>query len=493
MRLHAVLISLLLAVPPVSIALEPPPDHGAAGFSKGRAGASADSALKFGNQQVSPDLVAAFKSRLSGRSKGVSVLSSKGLPAEGSPKVLILLIEFEDYPHKAADTAEAMSAKVFGSASTPPYESLNAYYKRSSYGKLNIEGNVLGWYNAGRRADIPVTHEGREKLIERVIKNYPEHNFSQYDNNGDGEIDYFAVIWTGPNTGWGNFWWGYKTEFADKAFLASGKKLGIYSWMYEKRDKWEDAGGEFTLNTLIHETGHALGLPDYYDYKPGVGPNGGLGYLDMMDVTWFDHNCFSKFMLGWIDPEILTPGEFKLRPASEYPECALLAPPGWARNPFSEYFLVENRRQTGNDGDDKFPGAGLVIWHVDARLNPGGSQFLYNNSTTEHKLLKLLESDGLEEIETADKYFFSQNDFYVDGRSLNAGTKPSSALYDGKDTGINFVSRGGDYEAAFSLSMPAEIRPVRGPGDLYSPGPGGADLENITKKVGLVAPSALRF
>ena len=92
MRLHVVLISLLLAVPSASTALEPPPDQGSAGFSKGLAGAGANSALRFGNHRVSPGLVGAFKSRLSGRSKGVSVLSAKGLPAEGSPKVLILLI-----------------------------------------------------------------------------------------------------------------------------------------------------------------------------------------------------------------------------------------------------------------------------------------------------------------------------------------------------------------------------------------------------------------
>jgi len=52
---------------------------------------------------------------------------------------------------------------------------------------------------------------------------------------------------------------------------------------------------------VIHETGHALGLPDYYDYDDKVGPRGGVGGLDMMDNNWGDHNPFSKWLLGWLE------------------------------------------------------------------------------------------------------------------------------------------------------------------------------------------------
>ena len=59
--------------------------------------------------------------------------------------------------------------------------------------------------------------------------------------------------------------------------------------------------------------------------------------------------------------------------------------------------MVQNRTRPGNDAD--LPADGLLIWHVDARLTRSGSDFLYDNSYTAHKLLRLMEADGLEEIE----------------------------------------------------------------------------------------------
>ena len=71
-----------------------------------------------------------------------------GLPSHGSPKILVLLIEFPNYPHET-DPA-VVEQKVFGEgdSSEYPYESLTKYYQRSSYGALAIQGNVLGWYMA---------------------------------------------------------------------------------------------------------------------------------------------------------------------------------------------------------------------------------------------------------------------------------------------------------------------------------------------------------
>ena len=50
--------------------------------------------------------------------------------------------------------------------------------------------------------------------------------------------------------------------------------------------------------------------------------------------------------------------------------------------------------ETGNHSD------GLLIWHVDATPNADGDDFLYNNSVTEHKLLRLMEANGLPENQT---------------------------------------------------------------------------------------------
>lgn len=451
MHLSGYILSLLLALSQVSFAVEPP-DRGPS--SRGRAPSGLNPALGIGNQSVSPGLIAKLRGRLSG-SKGVNLLSGTtgtGLPSEGSPKILVLLIEFDEYPARTGDTAEAMAARIFGSAGEFPFESLSAYYRRSSYGKLNIGGEVLGWYKAGKRADVAQTLEGREALIKKALQSYKGHDFSRYDNNGDGVVDYFSVIWTGPTGEWATFWWGVAPHFSDNKFAINGKKLGAYAWQGVSHD-WSDPQSDFKIRTLVHETGHALGLPDYYDYKPGTGPDGGLGHLDMMDSTYYDHNCFSKLLLGWIEPKVVTSGgDFKLKPASDSGECLMLLPPGRAKNAFSEFFLVENRRRSGNDTETGFVG-GLVVWHVDARLNQAGTNFLYNNQQTEHKLLKALESDGLEELEKGLDKSFSFLDFYIKDRALGPDTLPSSRLYDGRDTGISLFSRGGDHDAEFSIGF----------------------------------------
>lgn len=430
-------------------------DPPAAFFSGRRAALSGvDPAPGVGNTEFDPELAAGLRRRLGG-SKGPNLIGwrGRGLPAEGRPRMLVLLVEFDEYPARPGDTPEAMHDRIFGAGGKFPYESLTAFYKRSSYGKLHIDGEVLGWYKAGPRSAVAQTRAGREELIKKALLAYKGHDFSRYDNNGDGQIDYFAVIWTGPVGEWATFWWAVAPRFSDRNFTVGGQKLGSYSWQGVVYN-WGDQAADFRINTLAHETGHALGLPDYYDYNSKVGPGGGLGLFDMMDSTRYDHNCFSKLMLGWVEPKVLTSGgAFSLPPAEEEGDCLMLLPPGRERDPFGEFFLVENRRRQGNDTEPALIKGGLVIWHVDAKLKADGSNFLYNNQDTEHKLLKILEADGLEELETKAESSFGFLDFYIAGRALGPDTLPSSRLYDGTDTGISLTSLGGDNYSYFGLKF----------------------------------------
>jgi len=106
---------------------------------------------------------------------------------------------------------------------------------------------------------------------------------------------------------------------------------------------------------------------------------------------------------------------------------------------FGEFFMVQNRFRSGND-TGLFTGSdGLVVWHVDARLNAWGSDFLYDNSYTDHKLLRLMEADGLEEIET-----FSASadagDYYKAGASFGPLTVPDTSRYEGTPTSVLMTS-----------------------------------------------------
>jgi M6 family metalloprotease-like protein len=363
----------------------------------------------------------------------------EGMPTAGTVRVLALLISFNDYP--GTTTPDYFASRLFGDGvGGPPFDSLRDFYLRSSYDRLTIEGNVLGWYQAPyARSTVAETDAGRQNLIKEALNFYEAqgHDFSQYDNDGDGAVDYFCVFWAGPHGEWAEFWWGYYTWFGDSSFRLDGKRLTNYSWQWEL---YNYPSGTFNPSTIIHETGHALGVPDYYDYDDAVGPDGGVGNLDIMDGTG-DHNCFSKFMLDWIAPTVVPGGTrtVSLRASGLYPDALLFMPGAVGSEIFGEFFMVQNRLRSGND-TGLFTGSdGLVVWHVDARLNAWGSDFLYDNSYTDHKLLRLMEADGLEEIET-----FSASadagDYYKAGASFGPLTFPDTSRYGGTPTSMLMTS-----------------------------------------------------
>jgi len=127
-----------------------------------------------------------------------------GMPTSGTVRILALLISFTDYPGVTAP--DNFVSRLFGDGvGNPPFDSLRDFYLRSSYGQLTITGDVLGWYQAPyARSTVAETSTGRQNLIKEALSHYDGlgHDFSPYDNDGDGAIDYLCVFWTGPRGEW---------------------------------------------------------------------------------------------------------------------------------------------------------------------------------------------------------------------------------------------------------------------------------------------------
>jgi M6 family metalloprotease-like protein len=458
---------LFLVVSALTVAaLEPPTEEQLERYRlDGTLEARTAAAREFGNHRMSPQLSA----RIGGATTKALPTEPKVLPADGAPAVLTLLIAFEDMP--GYTDAEVVDDRIFGDGEPNafPLESLTNFYRRASYGLLEITGSTLGWYTTPYpRADVVETYVGRQSLIKEVITHYDDegHDFSRYDNDGDGFVDYLAVIWTGEHGEWAEFWWGYQTVFWNDDFTVDGVQLGTYSWQWENYD-WP---GSFTPDVLIHETGHALGLPDYYDYDSAIGPDGGVGGLDQMDGNWGDHNAFSKWVLGWLTPEVYNQDGHQMltAPTGEMPEAAVFMHGDPVADPYAEYFVVQYRRRSENDAT--FPTDGLLIWHVDARVDDEG-RFLYDNSYTEHKLLRLMEADGLEEIENNGRA--NAGDFYVPGSIFSDDTIPNSRRYDGAPTNLaidtiafagDAMSYNSDLGSGCAIFCNASVGPTGWPG-----------------------------
>ncbi|MGB9906455.1 MAG: M6 family metalloprotease domain-containing protein [Candidatus Saccharicenans sp.] len=470
---------LLLVMSAALSGLEPPTPEQIQKYKlDGSYAARVAAAREIGNHRMDPEVVAHLNyrvKRLALEAQGYSPQqidrllapppSRRGMPTRGQVKVLAILIAFQDYA--PITSADFIAQKLFGTEDvydpTYPYETMRAYYSRASYSQLDIQGNVLGWYTtAYNRSQVAETTQGRQTLIKEVLNYYDSqgHDFSQYDNDNDGYVDYFLVFWTGPHGEWASFWWGYQTTFSDTSYVLDGKRLRRYSWQWEL---YNYPYGQFTPQVAIHETGHALGLPDYYDYDASVGPKGGVGGFDMMDANVYDHNAFSKFVLDWLTPAVFSSGSqvYTLRTSGDYPEALIFFPGAVSGDIFNEYFLVQNRYATRNDsrlvsinGGD----VGLAIWHVDARLNSYGTNFLYDNSYTEHKLLMLVQADGLDEIELGLRGFNS-TDFYRLGAVFGPSTYPATVRYDGTPTEMSLLVESGT-GPVYSVRMTAAANPA---------------------------------
>jgi len=468
----AVALALVTAGLVPAAALEPPTKEQIARYRlEGTWAARVAQARAFGNHKIPQRIQDRLRTKLTrmGFLKGALAAGQtaqllapppawEGMPTSGTVKVLALLISFNDYP--GVTTPAYFTSRLFGDgAGGPPYDSLRDFYLRSSYDQLTIDGNVLGWYQAPyARNTVTETGTGRMNLIKEALSYYDAqgHDFSQYDNDGDGAIDYLCVFWTGPHGEWASFWWGYYTWFSDSSYRLDGKRLTNYSWQWEL---YNYPSGTFSPSTIIHETGHALGVPDYYDYDDAVGPRGGVGNLDIMDGT-ADHNCFSKFMLDWISPTVVAGGSVTLRGSGLYPDALIFMPGAVPGQIYNEFFMVQNRLRSGND-TGLFTGSdGLLVWHVDARLDSWNNDFLYDNSSTDHKLLRLMEADGLEEIETFNASA-DAGDYYQPGMTFGPNTFPDSRRYGGQATamGIRDIANvtGGIRLTVFSSDAPPTV------------------------------------
>jgi M6 family metalloprotease-like protein len=402
------------------------------------------------------------------------------LPLSGTARTLTILIDFADMRADAllpGLTPDRFVANIYGAGTAEaqafaPLESVNAYYRRASEGKVDIQGSVLGWHHLPQArstyAPLSATPQARNRAPFRIAAEAlaafdADHDFAQYDHDHDGDIDQVTFLYAGPHTGWGSFFWAYKWNFfvpeaATQTF--DNKRLNQFVFQFVSRRG--PGNQDFNPQTLIHEMGHSFGLADYYDYDRSTGPGGGLGGMDMMDANVGNHNAFSRWLLDWIRPEVIgaNPPSSRVLVASASGQAgpkALAIFPGLANAtaPGSEMFIVENRFQTGNDRN--LPGNGLLIWHVDARPNALDNNFQMDNSYTDHKLIRLVRADHPGDFGDGEQG--GSATFFRAPLAFGPNTNPGSVDSVGRPTGVMIASLS---SAAETVSVSAGIVPIAG-------------------------------
>jgi len=345
---------------------------------------------------------------------------------------LVLPIEFPNHPFKPGEL-DMLETAFNGTSEETGWHSVASYYEESSYGQLALHFEMLpavcvsrpypyyehqyyNYVNYSSGALYPEEHLLKEALTALDGR----YSFAEYDANGDQAIDGIYLIYSAPTDeeSEDTLWWAWHIYSAIEETFD-----GLYpdSLVWTGIDTvFEEFNGEsipVNAQCLIHETGHMLGLMDYYDTDYSAPPSGGLGCADMMDDTLGDHCSFSKYMLGWIEPRAVTPetAQYTLSPFSSRGDALILrksdSRPVWLRNlgdeRYGEYLLIDlytpdGLNQPFADMEGMFSRPGVRIYHVNARANRNEysywDPFAYNNSSGERALIRLVEADGDQSI-----------------------------------------------------------------------------------------------
>lgn len=329
------------------------------------------------------------------------------MPSVGNINILVIPVKVKGYESNAtAENKTKIEKSFFGSESDTSWESLKSFYTKSSYGKLNISGTVSDWFDCGYTMKTIASFEDATnpyfdpsvRILTEAVSWYKQNNntkCTEFDSDSDGLIDGVWLVYSAPN--YSNVsnpsddvkkvFWAY-TYSNYNLRIVSSSNPNPYRYCWASYDFMFSGYGTSGIDshTYIHETGHLLGLDDYYvasvsdDIKCNYSPTAGI---DMMDNNIIDHNTFSKMILGWLTPTVVTStGTYTLKSFEEEGNCLIIPTDhGWNGSPFDEYMLVEFYTPTNlnkKDSDSYYPGsgiklqgfskAGVRIYHIDARM-----------------------------------------------------------------------------------------------------------------------------
>lgn len=314
------------------------------------------------------------------------------VPSTGNVKILVLPIEFSDYKF-SSDFSSKLSIALQGEGeegTTGYWESLASFYRKSSYGKLNLSFEIASIYKPNMSAKSAYDNYGSSQtnsdngvtLTEAALANYrSSHSLTQFDSDGNGFIDGVIAVYSCPNYSIGKltftdstgYFWAY-TFWANNDPNRLNPTMSTYFWL--SQDFLINNNG-IDAHTLIHEFGHMLGLDDYYaDSNHRFNPTGGSL---MMDHNILDHDSYSKAVLGWTDPIVVDEDcTVEIGPANSTGDCIIIPTGSWNGTVYDEYLLLELYTPDGlnyldshiryNNGLLGYTVPGIKIYHIDSRV-----------------------------------------------------------------------------------------------------------------------------
>lgn len=397
--------------------------------------------------------LARVKNSLKGVDDKMRGLGGDHITYKGVKKGLVVLVDFKNKKfadgHDLEYYKNVINGKDFSDEEEGYVGSVRDYFLAQSNGQFELDFDVVGPVTMSKNYGY-YGNDGAYQKDEKVYEMIKEAcdgiqdkvNLKDYDWDGDGEADQVFFLYAGlgqASGGSAGTIWPHESElryWPCGVLSYSTGKINTYACANELQPETQGSSRYISagIGTICHEFSHCLGFADMYDTTGGGGY--GMSVFDVMDQGSYNGNgfvpcnytAFERIYAGWVEAiELESPATVKdMKSVSDYGRPFIM----YNYKNTNEYFLMENRQNTGWD-KGLYGSNGLLIVHVNYVPSRWANNSV-NASNEKIQCCTVVNADGSRE----NTQYSLQGDLYpyeVKGVTMNDEftdeSEPAAKLY----------------------------------------------------------------
>lgn len=363
--------------------------------------------------------LARVKNSLKGADDKMRGLGGDHITYKGVKKGLVVLVDFKNKKFADGHDLEYYKNVINGKDFTDEEEgyvgSVRDYFLAQSNGQFELDFDVVGPVTMSKNYGYygyDSSYQKDEKVYEMIKEAsdaiQDQVNLKDYDWDGDGEADQVFFLYAGLGQASGGSYstiWPHESQLlywpCGVLSYPTGK-INTYACANELQPETQGSSRYISagIGTICHEFSHCLGFADMYDTSGSGGY--GMSVFDVMDQGSYNGNgfvpcnytAFERIYAGWVEPiELDVPATVKdMKSVSDYGRPFIM----YNYKNTNEYFLMENRQNTGWD-EGLYGSNGLLIVHV----NYVPSRWINNSVNSSKEKIQcctVVNADGSREI-----------------------------------------------------------------------------------------------
>lgn len=330
--------------------------------------------------------LARVKNSLKGADDKMRGLGGDHITYKGVKKGLVVLVDFKNKKFADEHDLEYYKNVINGKDFTDEKEgyvgSVRDYFLAQSNGQFELDFDVVGPVTMSKNYGYyggDSQYQKDDKVYEMIKEAcdgiQDQVNLKDYDWDGDGEADQVFFLYAGLGQASGGSYstiWPHESQLlywpCGVLSYPTGK-INTYACANELQPETQGSSRYISagIGTICHEFSHCLGFADMYDTSGGGAY--GMAVFDVMDQGSYNGNgfvpcnytAFERIYAGWVEAiELDAPATVKdMKSVSDYGRPFIM----YNYKNTNEYFLLENRQNTGWD-KGLYGSNGLLIVHV---------------------------------------------------------------------------------------------------------------------------------